>query len=175
MYASEGAQLPECFTVSSHVPHSELKKHDLNKDGKTYESSSAKSEREYSEDDADTEKTAHSRIDDGSKVLSKGSDAITEAHLGDILARGTSADSGNQMSQRCSWYGDEHQVVLDRISSAINGVPNDQEWMPFEQYLKNSRINISVRQVTGPGKGFPQMEESNEQCNENKRTRTDIS
>nr|XP_054759602.1 nucleic acid dioxygenase ALKBH1-like [Lytechinus pictus] len=52
--------------------------------------------------------------------------------------------------------------VSKNISSAIRSLSREDLWKEFEEYLKHGRINISVRQVTGPGKGFPEKERRGE-------------
>ncbi|XP_041467855.1 nucleic acid dioxygenase ALKBH1-like [Lytechinus variegatus] len=52
--------------------------------------------------------------------------------------------------------------VSKNIPSAIRSLSREDLWKEFEEYLKHGRINISVRQVTGPGKGFPEKERRGE-------------
>ena len=35
------------------------------------------------------------------------------------------------------------------------GLQDDRIWEPFGEFMSRSRINVSVRQVTGPGFDFP--------------------
>ena len=81
---------------------------------------------------------------------------INRTTLEDTVSRTTLSNSA-----------DSQHVDLDRvakiISSAIRDLSHKDQWREFEEYLKHARINISVRQVTGPGKGFPQKEMCHEE------------
>lgn len=81
---------------------------------------------------------------------------INSTTLEDTVSRTTLSNSA-----------DSQHVDLDRvaknISSAIRDLSQKDQWREFEEYLKHARINISVRQVTGPGKGFPQKESCHEE------------
>ncbi|XP_030854467.1 nucleic acid dioxygenase ALKBH1-like [Strongylocentrotus purpuratus] len=81
---------------------------------------------------------------------------INSTTLEDTVSRTTLSNSAD--SQHVDLGG-----VAKNISSAIRDLSQKDQWREFEEYLKHARINISVRQVTGPGKGFPQKESCHEE------------
>ncbi|XP_072173434.1 nucleic acid dioxygenase ALKBH1-like [Diadema setosum] len=179
MYASEDGQLPPCFSLSERDSAGNCKEEDMKAsgdaevggnhesitgevavgsvDGRPSEvvmetnSPDACTPQEMSEDNGaigngdSAEKnssvmTHACQIRPPSNQCQPGSEAESNSDCGVLMANSV-------LHKHCS--------ITAAMSSEVDQLCSAEQWEPIDGYLRNARINVSVRQVTGPGKGFP--------------------
>ncbi|XP_028994861.1 nucleic acid dioxygenase ALKBH1 [Betta splendens] len=51
---------------------------------------------------------------------------------------------------------DSHNLALSRQDGAVVESVSEEDWAVCSRYIQSSRVNVTVRQVLGPGQSFPQ-------------------
>ncbi|XP_038072697.1 nucleic acid dioxygenase ALKBH1-like [Patiria miniata] len=106
---------------------------------------------EISKEDSNMhERTETSKAYDSSFRFDTGDDALDAFESSLKSGEGTCG----KHSPRCAAQGlvDSDYTV---IHETMRSLQDPQAWERFAKFMSNTRINISVRQVTGPGRDFP--------------------